>query len=565
MKMNSIFQKITGSLFAVALAAGSLFGVACSEDSVDVGEKYFNITNYTAGALVTNATVSGFEFKAITNASEPFYANTIELIKYEIRSNTDWTIEIDGDGAEWLSVLPLEGGSGDGFIRIGAYNNDVTTARATTVNFILADGTYADAMLTVRQMANDPYLTVTLDGAAATEVKAERAAQSHALEVSSNIDYFYATKGGDWFHLTENAYGQFTLDIEEWPAAGMGETMRREGEIVLQGAGEYKDMALTIPIVQSVEPRLTITGINNNTITFAGTNPSGANFTINSNYDWEITIDIEEPWFTINPMSGKADETVAVTVSTTTNPGDPRTGSFTIAASTISQKINVNQGASTGEEPIWNLDKPVIWAFDAEFYNNKTFASFEENGTMQAYEGIGTLEYVQGNVYPSEGGYPTCQIGTTGHPYVNGFMPGDSWVFTVPVKNLPAGGKVRFTSYTRVSAQGLRYFLAEYKVNGAWKPALEVKTADVSGTPVEYNVDYKPANTDQTLDITMEFEDGIADGSIELRVTCQSNIKAASDTFIEARGSATHRWSGNYKTYRDEDGLPTCPVFRVVY
>lgn len=570
MKMNRLFHNIAGTLTGAALLLSGVFAGSCSKDcTTDTDGLYIRIdkVSVSASSLVSNATTYGFEFEPVTTngvTGGDNYAHTVELVVYEIRSNTTWRPVIDGEGAEWLSVYPAEGGEGDGFMRFGARVNDATEARATTVYIVYPDGSYSDLTITAMQKAREPYINVTLDGTALDpakepKIEAEGFAYTHKLSVGSNIDYFYGVTGGDWLRIEENAYGEFTLTIDELAVGG--DVLRREGEVKFYGARQaFADVAFTLPVVQSIEPRITLGNITDNALNFAGMQPSPKTFTVNSNYDWTIEVP-EGAWFSVTPNSGAAYETVTVTVSAPTNPGDPRTGEFSIVAGELIETIDVSQDSATGEAPMSGLDKPVIWGFDAAFVNtyNTNFEDLEKM-TMPAHEGTGTLSYHLGDG-PDTNNKFAATIGSTGQPYITGAWPGDYWLFEVPVKNFRAGTKVRFTSLSRVSATGHTYWKFEYRDGNTWKPVSEVKTASNAG-----NAEYTHALTadDQTIDFTVTYSEGIEDGKVEFRFTCAANWQANGSGALAARNGGTVRFSGNYLKLEGPDGYPTCPVIRVV-
>ncbi len=562
MKANKIFQRVASTLFGLALLVSGVVAASCSDDDADAGAPYIRVDKATisAKALVNSIDLTSCEIKAIINGSKPIEANITELAAYEIRSNTDWRVVIDGEGSDWLCVYPQEGGSLDGKIRIVAKNNDATTDRATTIYFAFPDGSYSDETISVRQVANTPYLNVLVDGAELKEgIVAARAAETHEVTVATNLDFFYKAEGGDWFRFTEHE-GSFTLEIDEYPAES--EVLRREGRVVFKGAGEYSDHEVVLGIVQSIEPKITLDGVQNNTLKFAPTNPAAKSFTVVSNYDWTITFDdpAKNDWYTVSPMSGAADEVVTVTVTASGNTGDMRRGAFTITAGTAVEEITVRQDSGSGEAPMEGLAEPVIWGFDAQFIDTYS-ATFAETGTMTAMQGVGTLSYTKGDG-PDPNNKYKLQIGGTGQPYVTGAWPGDYWTFSVPVKNFRAGTKVRFHSFSRCSGTGHKYWLMEYNDGGQWKPVSELKTESVNGESVTYTHEMQSA--DQTVDVTVEFANAIPAGNVEFRFTCQANWQVNGSGALEARNGGTHRWSGNYFKLEGPDGFPTCPVIRVV-
>ena len=228
MKRYNLFRHIMRAAAAMALLIPAAALNSCNDDDEAVGGSYLRIENPMVGSNTKEVTrvpsysELGCEIapilasKKFSDAPDSLQAHTVSLISYDIRSNCDWTVVVEGDNAEWLRVNPSPIGSGDGRIFLTATNNYSTEARATTLYIRYADGSYSDASLAVTQTANTPYFITRVNGTDTGQITVKQAAATYEISVLSNIDYFYSTEG-DFFRLTETGNGLFTLEVDAYP------------------------------------------------------------------------------------------------------------------------------------------------------------------------------------------------------------------------------------------------------------------------------------------------------------------------------------------------------------
>ena len=309
----------------------------------------------------------------------------------------------------------------------------------------------------------------------------------------------------------------------------------RTGHIIIKSEGaEIEKVAVT----QASGAQITIEGLTDNTLELSD-NPteSGAEvkFTVNAPYPWTIAPSGAAAWYEVSPGQGAANTDVEVTVKALEqNLSFRRFGEFTITAAegdaTLTEKIALSQQPVSPGTVKWNLASPVQWSFSEEDMGN--YAQDFKGGpdspynTVLAQSGPGYLSYT--HTAPSDPD-KKCEriVGSTGHPYITGGWPGDYWTFAVPVTNLDAGTKVRFTAITRTSATGHKFWRMEYNDGGTWKPAAALQTTTETGEEVSYTHAMKADGTTYiTVDVTVTYANAISGGNIEFRFVCAANWQA---------------------------------------
>lgn len=176
--------------------------VSCDDDDTSGGGAYFRLEEMTASKYISNASELGFDIQPIIGDE------TAVVAGYVVRSNRKWTVECNSDDAEWLRIFP-KAGENEGRFWVCAKDNDFTSPRSTTLVFRYADGSQTETTIAVRQLANIPYIDISLaeNGTPVDAIEAEHAAKSYDVTVSSNIDYFYTPDQDGWFTFTELGHG----------------------------------------------------------------------------------------------------------------------------------------------------------------------------------------------------------------------------------------------------------------------------------------------------------------------------------------------------------------------
>lgn len=559
MNAKNIFRNIKGLALAALLLMPAASFVSCNDDDSDGGSAYFRLENTTVGSKFVNdktASELGFEAEAIIGDA------TLELIRYDIRSNCDWSIECNSADCDWLKFFPKTG-KGDGKVRFCLDDNDNTTPRSATVVFRYANGKQTEATLAVNQASNAPYIKFYVNSLEATDIAAGRSAEHYDIRVASNVTPFYELTQPDWATFTETGNGTFTLDLAAYPTEPA--ELERSLGIAFHGSGQYEDIKADLNILQTITPEIEIISDDINPIdlslpTFPAYQPNAFTFKVKSNWDWTIEMP-EKAWFQITPQAGEADKEYTVTVTSDNNLSlEERASSFSIISDEVlgtcdTKKLFISQESLAESGPMEGLDAPVKWFFNGASGTDYTAAKeqFETNNKLMASSGVGYLSYT--HTFNSDGTlHANCTrlIGGTGQPYVTGAWPGDYWLFEVPVKNFKTGTKVRFTGLTRVSGTGQKYWSLEYLDGQSWKAATDTQTATVGGEQITYTHLVPTAN--MQIDLTMTFSRAISDGSVQIRFRCVANTTGGAEP-----NGGTIRWASSA-----DNGFNDSPIIQVV-
>ncbi len=547
MNTKDLYRKIRRGAGAAALLLATLLTGACNDDDTSTGSPYFRLENVVVSSkMVTSSSELGFDVEAMVG--DP----TLELIRYDIRSNCDWTVEANSTDADWLLIWP-DHGSGDGKVRFCVTDNDNPDPRATTVVFRYADGRQTEATLAVKQAANVPHITISVNNSLTNEIVAGRYAQSYDISVNANVDFFYSLEKNDWATLTETGNGQFKLDVAAYPEQPT--ELERSCAITFKGAGEYESTTSRIDILQTITPKIEVTSedldtSDNSLPPFAAQGAKPISVTLKSNWDWSI-VEEADAWYSVSPAAGEADQEYTLTITPTDNTGDMRYGLVTIRTVEVLGEsgifeITISQETGSGSSaPMTGLDKPVEWFFNGASGTDYTTPTkqFVEENSLRAVSGVGYLSYTHTYVDDQGQPDPDCErfIGGTGQPYVTGAWPGDYWLFSVPVKNFKAGTNVRFSGVSRISGTGQKYWRLEYLDGTTWKAASELKTTT-----------FKPTSTPNLeVSATVTFKRAIPDGEVQFRFICAANCTGGNQALPNPNGG-TCRWASSVETgYKD--------------
>lgn len=265
---------------------------------------------------------------------------------------------------------------------------------------------------------------------------------------------------------------------------------------------------------------------------------------VDANVDWTATK--EGDWFTISVADGKAGETTELYILPTPRAAvefGARTGKITLTGENATAEIEVKQEAF-GLTPTLAAGSDVYWIFNEDEMTSTYVTTFACNN-MFAANGAGTayMQYIEGEGKQDPNNKFTRMEGGTGHPYVTGAWPGDYWLFTVPTTALAAGTKINFTALSRTSGTGQLYWTMEYFNGAAWVPTSELKTVEVGGTTVQYNVEVKSSNI--TIDETVALPAAVPAGfNLQFRLRCAANWQANGSGALAAPNGGTMRFAG---------------------
>ena len=557
MNTKDLYRKIRRGAGAAALLLATLLTGACNDDDTSTGSPYFRLENVVVSSkMVTSSSELGFDVEAMVG--DP----TLELIRYDIRSNCDWTVEANSTDADWLLIWP-DHGSGDGKVRFCVTDNDNPDPRATTVVFRYADGRQTEATLAVKQAANVPHITISVNNSQTNEIVAGRYAKSYDISVNANIDFFYSLEKNDWATLTETGNGRFKLDIAAYPEQPT--ELERSCAITFKGAGEYESTTSRIDILQTITPKIEVTSedldtSDNSLPPFAAQGAKPISVTLKSNWDWSI-VEEADAWYSVSPAAGEADQEYTLTITPTDNTGDMRYGLVTIRTVEVLGEsgifeITISQETGSGSSaPMTGLDKPVEWFFNGASGTDYTTPTkqFVEENSLRAVSGVGYLSYTHTYVDDQGQPDPDCErfIGGTGQPYITGAWPGDYWLFSVPVKNFKAGTNVRFSGVSRISGTGQKYWRLEYLDGTAWKAACELQTTTFNGESISYTHILPTSTPNLEVSATVTFKRAIPDGEVQFRFICAANCTGGNQALPNPNGG-TIRWASSVETgYKD--------------
>ena len=220
---------------------------SCNDDS-DNSAPYLRISDVTAtsGNYVLSASEQGF------NVIPDVGNRELAVVTYDLRSNRDWKVVFEsGNADDWLMAYPVEG-SGDGKLRFCVKDNDAIVDRTALAVMYYKDGSASNVQFVVKQEANQPYLTVSINGkTGATRSSSGRDGSAIQIKVFSNGDYLYTkSPGSSWFATTEARMGEITVTVDPLPEDFDEEF--RDGTITFRGLGAHAHLETVVRIVQSV-------------------------------------------------------------------------------------------------------------------------------------------------------------------------------------------------------------------------------------------------------------------------------------------------------------------------
>lgn len=128
MNAKNIFRNIRGLAMSALLLIPAAF-VSCSDDDTEGGSPYFRLENTVVSSkLVTASSDLGFDAEAIIGDA------TLELIRYDIRSNCNWSVECNSTDGDWIKFYPKTG-QGDGKVRRTPKRNCTSAATYHTTRW----------------------------------------------------------------------------------------------------------------------------------------------------------------------------------------------------------------------------------------------------------------------------------------------------------------------------------------------------------------------------------------------------------------------------------------------
>ena len=153
MNAKNIIRNMRGLAMSALLLIPAAF-VSCSDDDTEGGSPYFRLENTVVSSkLVTASSDLGFDAEAIIGDA------TLELIRYDIRSNCNWSVECNSTDGDWIKFYPKTG-QGDGKVRFCLEDNDANTWPGCEEDFKSRDASLDLLAETFHIRSRDPFQRV---------------------------------------------------------------------------------------------------------------------------------------------------------------------------------------------------------------------------------------------------------------------------------------------------------------------------------------------------------------------------------------------------------------------
>lgn len=135
------------------------------------------------------------------------YLDRTKALKYVVRSNAHWTLELEGENTDWVQIHPHEG-NGDGIFMVAAEENGEFLGRALNL-IIHLEGQSTPITIPVTQRGAEPYVSVskniTINGVGGTT----------SLAVKANVDWtcsLVPDPENDWLTLVSSSRESIVID-----------------------------------------------------------------------------------------------------------------------------------------------------------------------------------------------------------------------------------------------------------------------------------------------------------------------------------------------------------------
>ena len=240
-------------------------------------------------------------------------------------ANIDWTASVDAD---WLSVSPASGKSGQSAVTVTVAANPAPTARDASVTF---SGEGKSVKLTIHQAETPAWITLTQ-----TEASVEKTGGKVELSVSGNVDWT-ATADVQWISVApaSGKAGEQTAVVVT--VAENTTPQDREGKLSFKAAG----VPSVLTIKQAAASWLSLS----QTEASIGKSGGTVEVTVSGNVAWTAASDVQ--WITLAPASGQAGDT-KLTLTVAENAAlEARSGKVTVTgAEGLTAVLTLTQDAT---------------------------------------------------------------------------------------------------------------------------------------------------------------------------------------------------------------------------
>ncbi len=125
----------------------------------------------------------------------PYQGSEDESVKFEFKTNVDWTAELDQE-YDWLTITPTSGVAGDAVITVIGKPNKETEARTAVITV------KAGVSVLVFDVFQEGYPSLSVEP---TELNFEAAGGSQEVTVDANVEYVVSCPENDWLEFEYNA------------------------------------------------------------------------------------------------------------------------------------------------------------------------------------------------------------------------------------------------------------------------------------------------------------------------------------------------------------------------
>lgn len=461
-----------------------------------------------------------------------------ENATFTVSSTRTWSVS--KSGMDWLTVTPVNGGSGK--------------LATVTVKAEANDDLERSGRLTVRAGSVKRTITVTQDAFPIvpeikvydldTEVIAFDFDKTDPVvfKVWSNVAWTVEKTGLDWVSVTPDA-GERKTEIEVTVTPELNTGDAREGTLTFKGEGA-PDVVVRITQTKYVDdPVFNVTGTEGNAVSFTDKAETVAVLTVTTNRNWSAVKSDGMDWLTVTPASGTADmEGTAVKVSASENTStEPRTGTLTFKCEDDAIEdvvITVTQKGVfvTPTEWTWTLEDSVLKG--TEWASKGIAADDSKTAEMRWIVANDDSKYAdpagRGSIVSGDG---------NGHYAYKGVWTGDNLEFTFPVKDFEAGTSVSFQFAMSGVNSAPCFWTVEFFDGGVWTPTSTSTLKSAKGVTMEATYVLTKANAIVDVKETAIFKTAVADGTLKFRIKC-----AAGEYTVNSAKAATQ--AGKSSTIR---------------
>lgn len=461
---------------------------------------------------------------------------------FTVSSTRTWSVS--KSGMDWLSVTPVNGGSG---------KRATVTLRAEANDDLERSG-----QLTVRAGSQKKTITVIQDAfPIVPELKIYDfdsdviafdfdKTEPVMFKVWSNVAWTIEKVGLDWVSVSpESGERKTETVVTVTPEMNIGDA--REGTLAFKADGA-PDVTVRVTQTKYVDdPVFNVSGADANAITFTDKAETIAVLTIVTNRGWSAIKSDGMYWLTVSPASGSANmDGVTVKVSAAENTlTEPRTGTIIFRSDDEAVEDVVITVAQDGmfvmpTEWTWTLEDSVLKGSE---WASKATADDDSKTALMKWNIVNDDSHyadasARGPIVSSDG---------KGHYAYKGVWTGDNLEFSVPVKDFKSGTSVSVQFAMSGVKSAPCFWNVEYLDGAEWKPTSTKTLKSTKGVQSEATFVLTKADTPVNVKETATFSIAVEDGTVRLRVRCVAgeHLVNANDVTVAGKASTirVRQWS----------------------